>query len=59
MLLLTIYQMAIDAMIERSHSSTVYCGWGSMIDNLVDDYINQGGDYRLVQKVLNLAYYKY
>lgn len=58
-MLLQIYLEAVATMIERSYSTTIYCGWGTYIDSLVDDYINQGGDYRLVQKVLNLAYYKY
>jgi hypothetical protein len=54
-----IYKLAVDAMIERQNSSTAYCGWGSMLDDLVAEYVDNGGNYNLVRKVLNLAYYKY
>lgn len=40
---------------ERKASSTIYCGWGTYLDSLVYDYIDQGGSWRVVRKVLSLA----
>ena len=54
-----IFNSAIDAMAERQFSSTVYCGWGTTIDQMVDEFCDQGGSWRLVRKVLNLAYYRW
>ena len=52
-----IYKEALAVMSQRSQSSTVYCGWGTTIDDMVNDYCLMGGSWRLVRKVLNLAYY--
>lgn len=41
---------------ERSYSDTVYSGWGMYLDSLIDDYIDHGGSWALVRKVLRIAY---
>ena len=54
----TIFIEALAIMAERAASSTIYCGWGTTMEWMIDDYIAQGGSYSLVRKVLNTAYYR-
>ena len=42
--------------IEEDYSANA--GWGTTIDEMVQDYCDAGGSWRLLRKVLNLAYYK-
>ena len=54
-----IFNEALAIMAERAASSTVYCGWGTTMEWMIDDYLQQGGSSRLVRKVLNTAYYNH
>jgi hypothetical protein len=53
-----IFNEALAIMAERQNSTAVYCGWGTTMDTMVEDYLCQGGKWSLVSKVLNLAYYR-
>ena len=54
-MLITILREAKAIMDERAGSTTIYSGWGSYLDSIVDDYIDQGGSWALVRKVLRIA----
>jgi hypothetical protein len=42
--------------IQRSYSATVYCGYGTTIDRMVEEYLDQGGNYRMIWTLNDMAY---
>ena len=40
---------------DRGNSQTVYAGWGTSIDRLVDEYLSAGGSWYLIRSIERLA----
>ena len=50
-----IYEEMILTLRDRGNSQTVYAGWGTTIDRLVDEYLSAGGSWCLVRSIERLA----
>lgn len=44
--------------IDRAFSATVYCGYGTTVDRMIDEYLDAGGNYRIIRRLDNMAYDK-
>ena len=50
-----IYKEMVLTLQDRGNSSTVYSGWGTTIDRLVEEYILDGGEWHLIRSIELLA----
>ena len=42
----------------RRYSQTVYSGWGTIVDRLIDEYLEMGGSRMMVRCIASLAYHR-
>lgn len=42
----------------RVFALTIYSDYGHVVDSLIREYLDAGGEYRIVRKLENLAYNK-
>jgi hypothetical protein len=50
---------AARAVCQTRNDSTQYCGWGTSVDQMADNLIDNGVSPRLVNRVLRLAFFGY
>ena len=53
-----IYKEMVATLRDRGNSSTVYCGWGTTIDRLIEEYLSTGGPWRIIRQLEILAEHK-
>ena len=49
-------QEMMDVLAYRRYSQTVYSGWGTTVDRLIDEYLEMGGKRIMVRCIASLAY---
>ncbi len=53
-----ILNQLVDMYYHRQHSTTTYCGFGTVIDREIDAYLDNGGTLSLLRRVQDLAYFR-
>lgn len=53
--LMTLYTACADHLDDYGHGG---CGWGTTIEQMVDDLMDSGHSWNIVCKVMNLAFYR-
>lgn len=47
----------VSTLMERGiYSGVVYCGWGTTLDRMIDEYFDLGGEYTMIRHIENMAY---
>ena len=49
-------QEMMDVLTYRKYSQTIYSGWGTTVDRLIDEYLEMGGKRIMVRCIASLAY---
>ena len=57
-MLQNLLNLLVDMYIERLWTDAQYCGYGATIDEEITAYMQEGGDYRLIRRLEDLAYQK-
>lgn len=52
---MTLYTACVDHLDDYGHGG---CGWGTTIEQMVDDLMDSGHSWNIVRKVMNLAFYR-
>ena len=43
--------------LQERNSATVYSGWGTTIDRMIEEYYSSGGEWHMIRRVEYLAEY--